>query len=97
MFTQENIKQGLGGFCGVILSSLGIGLGDIEAIVSIICSVIGLLITVVFAVIIPVVKKVIAAKKNDGKIDLDEAADIVDTLEQGLKDIKSDLDKKDKK
>lgn len=97
MFNQENIKQGLGGLCGVVLSSLGIGLGDIESIVSIICSVIGLLITVAFAVIIPVIKKVIAAKKNDGKIDLDEAADIVDTLEQGLKDVKSDLDKKDKK
>ena len=97
MLNEENIKQGLGGLCGVVLSSLGIGLGDIEAIVSIVCSVVGLLITIVFAVIIPVVKKVIAAKKNDGKIDLDEAADIVDTLEQGLKDVKSDIDKKNKK
>ena len=97
MLNEENVKQGLGGLCGVILSSLGIGLGDIEAIVSIVCSVVGLLITIVFAVIIPVVKKVIAAKKNDGKIDLDEAADIVDTLEQGLKDVKSDIDKKNKK
>ena len=97
MLNEENIKQGLGGLCGVILSSLGIGLGDIEAIVSIVCSVVGLLITIVFAVIIPVVKKVIAAKKNDGKIDLDEAADIVDTLEQGLKDVQSDIDKKNKK
>lgn len=97
MLNEENIKQGLGGLCGVILSSLGIGLGDIEAIVSIVCSVVGLLITIVFAVIIPVVKKVIAAKKNDGKIDLDEAAEIVDTIEQGLKDVKSDIDKKNKK
>ena len=97
MLNEENIKQGLGGLCGVVLSSLGIGLGDVEAIVSIVCSIVGLLITIVFAVIIPVVKKVIAAKKNDGKIDLDEAADIVDTLEQGLKDVKSDIDKKNKK
>ena len=97
MLNEENIKQGLGGLCGVVLSSLGIGLGDIEAIVSIVCSVIGLLITIVFAVIIPVVKKVIAAKKNDGKIDLDEAADIVETLEEGLKDVQSDIDKKNKK
>ena len=97
MLNEENIKQGLGGLCGVVLSSLGIGLGDIEAIVSIVCSVIGLLITIVFAVIIPVVKKIIAAKKNDGKIDLDEAADIVDTLEEGLKDVQSDIDKKKKK
>lgn len=93
MFTEENIKQGLGGCCGVVLSSLGIGLGDIEAIVSIICSVVGLFITITFTVIIPVVKKIIAAKKNDGKIDLDEAADIIETLEQGLKDAKSDIDK----
>ena len=97
MFNEENIKQGLGGFFGVILSSLGIGLGDVESIVSIVCSVVGLLITVTFAVIIPVVKKIIAAKKNDGKIDLDEAADIVETLEQGLKDAKSDIDKTKKK
>lgn len=97
MFNEENIKQGLGGLCGVVLSSLGIGLGDVEAIVSIVCSIVGLLITITFAVIIPVVKKIIAAKKNDGKIDLDEAADIVDTLEQGLKDVQSDIDKKNKK
>ena len=97
MFTQENIKQAVGGFTGVLLSGAGIGLGELESIVSIICSVIGLLITITFVVIVPVTKKIIAAKKNDGKIDLDEAADIVDTLEQGLKDVKSDLDKKNKK
>ena len=97
MFTEDNIKQGVGGLLGVVLSSLGIGLGDVEAIVSIVCSIVGLIITVTFAVIIPVVKKIIAAKKNDGKIDLDEAADIVETLEQGLKDAKSDIDKTKKK
>ena len=97
MFTEDNIKQGVGGLLGVVLSSLGIGLGDVEAIVSIVCSVAGFIITVTFAVIIPVVKKIIAAKKNDGKIDLDEAADIVETLEQGLKDAKSDIDKTKKK
>ena len=98
MFTEENIKQAIGGLSGVILSgTAGIGLGDLESIVSIICSVLGLLITMTFVVIIPVIKKIIAAKRNDGKIDLNEAAEIVDTFEEGLKQAQSDLDKIEKK
>lgn len=97
MFTKENIRQAIGGFFGVVLSGAGIGLGDLESIVSIICSIIGLLITITFVVVIPVIKKIIAAKRNDGKIDLDEAAEIEKTLEEGLKQAQSDIDKTEKK
>lgn len=97
MFTEENIKQAIGGFTGVVLSGTGIGLGDLESIISIICSVVGLFITITFVVVVPVIKKIIAAKRNDGKIDLDEAAEIVETLEEGLKQAQSDLDKIEKK
>lgn len=97
MFTKENIKQAIGGFFGVVLSGTGIGLGDLESIVSIICSIIGLLITITCVVVVPVIKKIIAAKRNDGKIDLDESAEIVETLEEGLKQAQSDIDKTEKK
>lgn len=98
MFSEKSIERGIGGLLGVAISSTGasFGLTEVESIISIVCSVIGLIITIVFALIIPVVKKIITAKKNDGKIDLDEAEDIINTIEQGLNEVKTDLDKKKK-
>lgn len=97
MFTEENIKQAIGGFSGVLLAGTSIGLGDLQSIISIICSIVGLLITITFVIVVPVIKKIIAAKRNDGKIDLNEATEIVETLEEGLKQAQSDLDKIEKK
>lgn len=89
---EESIQKGLGGLAGVIVSSTGITVGEIESIVSIICSIVGLLITIIFVVVIPVIKKVIAAKK-DGKITEDEIEDIIDTVQNGLQQTKDEIDK----
>ena len=88
----ENIQKGLGGLIGIIVSSTGITAGEIESIVSIVCSIIGLLITIAFVVVIPVIKKIIAAKK-DGKITTDEVEDILDTVQNGLEQTKDKIDK----
>lgn len=97
MFTEENFRQGLGGFAGTLISAVGISIGDLESLVSIICSIVGLLITIIFVIVIPVIKKIIVAKKNDGKIDEEEMKDIVDTFQEGIEKAKSDLDKINKK
>lgn len=85
--TNENIWKGAGGLFGTMLSAMGISsTQDIESIISIVCTIIGLLITITSCVIIPVAKKILQAK-NDGKITPDEATDILDTLDKGLKDL----------
>ena len=66
-------------------------LQNVEAAVSIVCSVIGLLIAITFSFVIPVAKKIIKAKRNDGKVDLDEAADIIAEMERDLKKVQEQL------
>lgn len=88
MYGEDRAQAFIGGITGVVISSSGLLLENIESIVSIICSIGGFLITLAFVVIIPIIKKVINAKKNDGKIDADEAADIIDTLKDGITQIK---------
>lgn len=85
--TNDNVWKGAGGLFGTMLSAMGISSAqDIESITSIVCTIIGLLITITSCVIIPVAKKILAAKK-DGKITPDEATNILDTLDKGLKDL----------
>ena len=91
--TTDNIKSMANSRIGVCLSSTGMALQNVEAAVSIVCSVIGLLIAITFSFVIPVAKKVIKAKRNDGKIDVDEAADIIAELERDLKKVQEQLDK----
>lgn len=84
------------GTIGTILSAIGINsTQDVESITSIVCTILGLLITITSCIIIPVAKKIINAKK-DGKIDADEATDIIDTLDEGLKKLE-ETKKEDKK
>ena len=93
--TNENVWKGAGGLFGTMLSAMGISsTQDIESITSIVCTIIGLLITITSCVIIPVAKKILQAKK-DGKITPDEATDILDTLDKGMKDL--DPKKKEEK
>ena len=87
MNSKDITKMGCGAF-GTLLSAMGISnTQDIESITSIICTILGFLITLTSCVIIPVAKKIIKAKA-DGKITNKEATDILDTLDRGLKDIK---------
>ena len=87
MNSKDITKMSCGVF-GTLLSAMGINnTQDIESITSIICTILGFLITLTSCVIIPVAKKIIKAKA-DGKITNKEATDILDTLDKGLKDIK---------
>ena len=89
--TTDNMRAMANSRLGVCLSSTGRALQNAEAAVSIVCSVIGLLIAITFSFILPIAKKIIKAKRNDGKIDLDEAADIIDELERDLKKVQEQL------
>ena len=95
--TNENVWKGAGGLFGTMLSAMGISsTQDIESITSIVCTIIGLLITITSCVIIPVAKKILSARK-DGKITPDEATDILDTLDKGLKDLDPKKKEEEKK
>ena len=91
--TTDNMRAMANSRLGVCLSSTGRALQNVEAAVSIVCSVIGLLIAITFSFILPVAKKIINAKRNDGKVDLNEAADIIAELERDLKKVQEQLDK----
>lgn len=95
MNSKDITKLSCGSF-GTILSAVGINsTQDVESITSIVCTILGLLITITSCIIIPVAKKIISAKK-DGKIDADEATDIIDTLDEGLKKLEETKKEEDK-
>lgn len=48
----------------------------------------------IWSLVFPTLKKIIEAKKNDGKIDADEAVDIIDTATDSINKAKEELDKK---
>ena len=87
----------LGGMFGTALSAVGAGLSvtELQAIVSIIATVIGLLITIMTGVVIPVLKKCKKAKE-DGKVTIDEAIDIIETAKGGLDKAKEEIGKNPK-
>lgn len=84
-------KEFIGGICGTLISSAGMW-AEIESIVSIVCAVVGLCITIVTCVVIPVWKKVRDAKK-DGAIDPEEAEDIANTMKDGIDRINDKIKK----
>lgn len=82
----------LGALIGNAVSTAG-WLQDMENIVSIVCCIAGLIITLITCVIVPVWKKIAEAKK-DGVITPDELGEIADTLQDGIDSINKE--KKDK-
>ena len=78
----------LGALIGNVVSTAG-WLQDMENIVSIVCCIAGLIITLITCVIVPVWKKIADAKK-DGVITPDELDEIADTLQDGLDQIKKE-------
>ena len=93
---QEDGKL-LGGMFGTAISAVGAGLSvtELQAIVSIIATVIGLLITIMTGVVIPVIKKWKKAKE-DGKVTIDETIDIIETAKGGLDKAKEEIGKNPK-
>lgn len=85
------MKRLIGSVIGNILSILGVALNEgqldtAESIISIVCMVIGLLITIFSAVIIPLVKWYKNAKQ-DGIIDESELDELSDILDKGNEEI----------
>lgn len=81
-----------GALIGNVVSTAG-WLQDMENIVSIVCCIAGLIITLITCVIVPVWKKIAEAKK-DGVITPDELDEIADTLQDGIDSINKE--KKDR-
>lgn len=75
----------LGALIGNAVSTAG-WLQDMENIVSIVCCIAGLIITLITCVIVPVWKKIAEAKK-DGVLTPDELDEIANTLQDGLDQI----------
>ena len=82
----------LGALIGNAVSTAG-WLQDMENIVSIVCCIAGLIITLITCVIVPVWQKIAEAKK-DGVITPDELGEIADTLQDGIDSINKE--KKDR-
>ena len=93
-----NHESLVGGTVGTMISALAINvdnLRSIESIVAIVCTSLGLLITIITSLIIPLVKWY-ARSKKDGKISADEVVDGVETLKDGLKNLKDNLEEEHK-
>ena len=93
MFTGEDIKRLTCGTFGTCVSALGINatsITDTESIVSIVCTIIGLCITIITCLIIPLYKW-LRKSKADGKISSKELEEGMETLKDGLDTIKDEL------
>ena len=94
MLTGEDIKRLTCGTFGTCVSALGINatsITDTESIVSIVCTIIGLIITIITCLIIPAVKWY-RKSKADGKISSKELEEGMETLKDGLNTIKDELE-----
>ena len=93
-----NHESLVGGTVGTMISALAINvdnLRSIESIVAIVCTSLGLLITIITSLIIPLCKWY-ARSKKDGKISADEVVDGVETLKDGLQNLKNNLEEEHK-
>ena len=77
---MNNIDELTCGVSGTILSAVGAGMSvtELQAIISIIVTVAGFVISVLIPLIVKLVKKIKKARE-DGKIDKDEMKDIIST------------------
>ena len=95
MMQEDKIIVGL---LGTSISALGAGLSvtELQAIISMIVTVLGFIISVLIPLVIKVVNKIKAAKA-DGKIDKEEMKDIISTGKEILDETKKVIDEvKDK-
>lgn len=96
------MKKSLFSMLGNALSILGVALTpqeleSVEHITAIICMIVGLLITIVCSIIIPLIKWWKNAKA-DGKITEDEIQEGIEIIENGVNELKDKKeDKEDKK
>ena len=62
---MENEKGFIGGIAGSVVSFAGLSVSDLDHWVSIVCGVLGLIITLIFTVIVPAIKSA-KSKDSDG-------------------------------
>ena len=93
-----NEKGLIGGVVGSAISGVGatISLEQLDRIISIVCSVFGVIITIICVIVIPLVRWYKEAKK-DGKITKEEIKEGVDIAKNGIESVKGTLDNKNKK
>ena len=91
--SMDNVKSFIGGVSGSAISFLGLSLEDADHIIGIVCGVVGILITIVSTVILPLLRRIKKAKE-DGKITLDEVADIIENTTEDIKKINDDVKEK---
>lgn len=94
------MKKVLGSIIGNVLSLFGVALSEqnlenIEHVMSIVCMVIGIIITITTAVIVPLIKWWKKAKE-DGKITKGELQEGIDIAKSGIDSIKDVINKDDK-
>ena len=95
MMQEDNLHIGV---AGTIVSAAGAGLSvtDLQAIISIIITVAGFVISVLIPLLLKLAAKIKAAKE-DGKVDKEEMKDIISTGQEILEETKKVIDKIDNK
>ena len=95
MMTDDSLTAGI---CGTALSAAGVGLSvnELQAIISIIVTIAGFVISVLIPLCIKLSNKIKAAKE-DGKVDKEEMKDILSTGQEILEETKKVIDKIDDK
>ena len=95
MMQDDNLYVGL---VGTAISATGASLSvtDLQAIISIIVTISGFIISVLIPLIIKLTNKIKAAKA-DGKVDKEEMKDIISTGQEILEETKKVIDKIDDK
>lgn len=88
--SMDNVKSFIGGVSGSAVSFLGLSLEDADHIVGIVCGVVGLIITIISTVIVPLLRRIKKAKA-DGKITLDEVADIIENTTEDIKKVNDNI------
>ena len=95
MMQEDNLHIGI---AGTIVSATGASLSvtDLQAIISIIVTVAGFVISVLIPLLLKLAAKIKAAKE-DGKVDKEEMKDILSTGQEILEETKKVIDKIDDK
>ena len=95
MMQEDNLHIGV---AGTLVSAAGASLSvtDLQAIISIIVTVAGFVISVLIPLLLKLAAKIKAAKE-DGKIDKEEMKDILSTGQEILEETKKVIDKVDNK
>ena len=88
--SMDNVKSFIGGVGGSAVSFLGLSLEDADHIVGIVCGVVGLLITIISTVILPLLRRIKKAKE-DGKITLDEVTNIIESTTEDIKKVNDNI------